>query len=418
VAAVTGDHDRDGVPPPTDEDAPWSTRATASRPAAQVREPANGAAEVPFLPVDEYARRHGGSVMPADVWILRDLVPRSDYTLLVGPPKVGKSYIALDIALAAASGQGLAGAYDNPSGAPVRVACALLEDRPAETVRRARALARRRGLALDEPPLSTHLALWNPAMPSPRFPSRATAFVEQVRGSAPDLLIVDGLRRVLDGDEQDSHVAAALAATIAEIQIHVRSVLLLHHAKKRERQGVRDRLPTIDDVRGSGDLAAAPRFVIFAATAPDLAPPGRHALVIGTAGNLPVHSESRVLHADRDTGDPEAALGFDDGGPLDEAEARVRAGRRAEKTADAAATKAAKAARHKRTALALAHGGEVTAEMLGSRAGIGTRAAAEVIRDAVVAGHLSRAHATAPASITVEGRQHLLALGDESGGAP
>lgn len=412
------DHDRDDVPPPTDADAPWGTRATATRPAAPNLEPASGAVEVPFLSVDEYVRRHGGRATADDLWILRDLVPRDAYSLLVGASKIGKSFLALDVALAAASGQGLAGVYDNPSGAPVRVACALLEDPPAETVRRARALARYRGLGLDTAPLATHLLLWNPALPNPRFPSQAAAFVEQVRAIGPDLLIVDGLRRVLEGAEEDSNVAAAIADTATEIRRYVRSLLLLHHSKKRERDAARDRLPRIDDVRGSGDLAAAPRHVIFAAAAPDLAPPGRHALVIGTRGNLPVSTSERVLYADRDTGDTDAALGYDDGGPLDEAEARVREDRKKGRKAEAAEAKAAAAAKHERTALALALGGTVTAEVLATRAGISDRNAAAVIRDAVAAGHLAKAHLTAPAKITERGRQRHLALDTELGGTP
>jgi RecA-family ATPase len=116
-------------------------------------------------------------------WLLADLFLVGAAGILGGAPKTGKSFFALELAVAVASATAAAGRFAVPTPGPVLLCAA--EDPPAVVVQRLAALAAARGHALSALPVEV---IVEPGVRLPDGLARLAATVAQV---APRLLILD-----------------------------------------------------------------------------------------------------------------------------------------------------------------------------------------------------------------------------------
>ena len=177
-------------------------------------------------------------------WLLTDLFLVGAAGILGGAPKTGKSFFALELAVAVASATAAAGRFAVPAPGPVLLCAA--EDPPAVVVQRLAALAAARDQRLAALPLEV---IVEPGVRLPDGLDRLAATVAQV---APRLLILDPLIRLHRADENS---AAEMAVVLDGLRTLARAtecaVLLVHHTRKAPAGGVAGH-----GLRGSSDLHA------------------------------------------------------------------------------------------------------------------------------------------------------------------
>lgn len=181
------------------------------------------------------------TTFPPLVWVVPDLVP-AGLTLLVGAPKVGKSWAALDVGLAVAAGSKALGGLDVEAG---RVLFLALEDGP-------RRMADRMRLLLGSDPASERFHAYHDW---PRGTDAARA-AWQWCTDHPDarLIVVDTLARVRPprshgGNSYDEDTAALVPWQRIAEQFSV-AVVLVHHDRKAGDSG-----DFVDAVSGTHGLA-------------------------------------------------------------------------------------------------------------------------------------------------------------------
>lgn len=177
-------------------------------------------------------------------WLLTDLFLVGAAGILGGAPKTGKSFFALELAVAVASATAAAGRFAVAMPGPVLLCAA--EDPPAVIVQRLAALAAAREHALPTLPVEV---IVEPGVRLPDGLARLAATVAQV---APRLLILDPLIRLHRADENS---AADMAVVLDGLRTLARAtecaILLVHHTRKAPAGGVAGH-----GLRGSSDLHA------------------------------------------------------------------------------------------------------------------------------------------------------------------
>jgi hypothetical protein len=158
-------------------------------------------------------------------WLADGLFLQGGAGILGGAPKSGKSFFALDLCVAVASGTPCAGRFAIGGQGRVTLLCA--EDPHAVIVQRLGALARSRGLALPELPLDV---IVEPAVRLPEGLPRLRATLDKTR---PRLLLLDPLIRLHRADENS---AAEMSVILDGLRSLAResttAILLVHHTRK------------------------------------------------------------------------------------------------------------------------------------------------------------------------------------------
>jgi hypothetical protein len=177
-------------------------------------------------------------------WLLADLFLVGAAGVLGGAPKTGKSFFALELAVAVASATPAAGRFPVPTPGPVLLCAA--EDPPAVVVQRLAALAAARDRALAALPVAVIVD------PEVRLPDGLDRLAATVAAVAPRLLILDPLIRLHRADENS---AAEMAVILDGLRTLARAtacaILLVHHTRKAPAGGIPGH-----GLRGSSDLHA------------------------------------------------------------------------------------------------------------------------------------------------------------------
>ena len=188
------------------------------------------------------ATRLGDPTTPL-AWLLADLLLVGAAAILGGAPKAGKSYFALELAVAVASGTAAAGRFAVPTPGPVLL-CA--EDPPAVVVRRLAALAAARERTLASLPLEV---IVEAGVQLPHGLDRLAATVAALK---PHLLLLDPLIRFHRADENSSTEMAVILDGVRTLARTTGcAILLVHHTRKAPAGGSAGL-----GLRGSSDLAA------------------------------------------------------------------------------------------------------------------------------------------------------------------
>jgi hypothetical protein len=177
-------------------------------------------------------------------WLVQDLWLASGVGFLAGGPKLGKTHLAVEIAVAVA-------AKDQVLGRPARISGPVLfygaEDHLADLRERFEGLARLRGLDFDS------LAVDLLDVPSLRLEReddllRLRATVER---SKPRLLVLDPFIRIARIDENSAQDVSTILSDLRAIQRdYAVAVLVVHHTRKSPAAH-----PNLT-LRGSSDFAA------------------------------------------------------------------------------------------------------------------------------------------------------------------
>lgn len=179
-------------------------------------------------------------------WLIEDLWSEGAVGVIGGAPKSCKSWLALEMASAVASGRPCLGRYGVPRPGPALVYAA--EDAPPDVRDRVEQLARARDASFAS--LDVHLIL----EPSLRL-DRAEDLARLRRTLArhrPRLLVLDPYVRLQRGvDENDATQVSAILGALRELsRAFALAIALVHHTRKG---GAED---PGEGLRGSGDFWA------------------------------------------------------------------------------------------------------------------------------------------------------------------
>jgi RecA-family ATPase len=304
-------------------------------------------------------------------WIIRDLIPRGEAALIAGPPKCGKTWSALSLAIDVALGQPWLDTFDNALGEPARVLVLAFEDSQRRLGKRVWELARGRGISPTHPTLRNHLSISRTPL---AIPGDERVFADELRAWRPALVLIDNLTRVMVGDQNAIKDAKRFSDTWCKLCSDVEAaVVFLHHTSKvgaiaPDKRGQGD---PFESIRGSGDLVASARHLVL--TRP-LEAPGEDKLAdVRMRGNLDLRREDFVLAFER-AQDPHTGRWITrlaDRGDGDEVRARLAADRRATKEATQRAERTAEHERRRQAAIELAQrNGSVSARTLATAVGL------------------------------------------------
>jgi hypothetical protein len=179
-------------------------------------------------------------------WLVASLWARAGVGILGGAPKCCKSWLALEMALAVASGAPCLGVFE--VGDVGGVLLYMAEDAAAVVKARLAGICRHRGLDLAALPIHLIIA---PALRLDRGHDQVR-LRDAVAKYAPRLLVLDPFVRLHRIDENDAGQVSALLGYLRELQrAHDVAVLVVHHARKNGHAGQPGQ-----SLRGSGDFFA------------------------------------------------------------------------------------------------------------------------------------------------------------------
>lgn len=196
----------------------------------------------PF-PVTRVAHIQGTHRTPP--WLVDSLWGDQAVGFIGGTPKTGKTWLALELAVAVASGKPCLGRFqvNRPGHAIIYAA----EDAAHAVKHRVASIARTRRIDLQRLPVGLITA---PALhlDAPQHQQRLMATVAKIK---PRLLVLDPLVRLHRGDENSAADVSALLSFLRTLQReHQLAIALVHHVRKTSASQPGQAL------RGSGDLHA------------------------------------------------------------------------------------------------------------------------------------------------------------------
>jgi hypothetical protein len=181
-------------------------------------------------------------------WLVEGIWTDQAVGILGGMPKSGKTWLALEIAIAVSSGKPALDRFPVPRAGPVLVFAA--EDSPPMVRSRLESLALHKGLRLDDVPVHLIIASRLRLDTTPDQDRLA----ETVRLYRPRLLVLDPFVRIYGAI--DENVAGEVAGILGYLRQlsreHGISVLVVHHARKAGSSSEQAGL----SLRGSGDFYA------------------------------------------------------------------------------------------------------------------------------------------------------------------
>lgn len=178
-------------------------------------------------------------------WLVEPLWSRAAVGFLAGTPKLGKTWLGLDLALSVATATPCLDTFDVPEPGPVLAF--LAEDHPSVVRQRLEGLCRHRRLDLERVPVHVITA---PALRLDLELDRQR-LADSVARLAPKLLLLDPLVRLHRRDENHAGDVAELLAFLRQLQrAHHLAIVVVHHMRKNAASH------TGQALRGSGDLHA------------------------------------------------------------------------------------------------------------------------------------------------------------------
>lgn len=195
--------------------------------------------------VAPYATLHAGELVNRTApisWLVEGLFLNAGAGILGGAPKSCKSFFALDLCVAIASGTSCAGSFRVLAPGPVVVLCA--EDPDGVVSQRLTALTRARSRELSELPIEV---LVEPV----RLPEGLDRLKATLAIFKPKLLLLDPLIRLHRADENSASEMSVILDGLRNLARSTKTaILLVHHTRKAANGNAGMGL------RGSSDLHA------------------------------------------------------------------------------------------------------------------------------------------------------------------
>jgi hypothetical protein len=193
-----------------------------------------------------YATLHAGELVSRTAplaWIVEGLFLEAGAGILGGAPKSCKSFFALDLCVAIASGTSCAGRFRTLIPGPVVLLCA--EDPPAVISSRLSALARSRNCSLKELPVEVVVE------PAVRLPEGLERLAATLAAFTPRLLLLDPLIRLHRADENSASEMSVILDGLRKLARSSKTAILLVHHSRKATAG-----SSGAGLRGSSDLHA------------------------------------------------------------------------------------------------------------------------------------------------------------------
>jgi hypothetical protein len=213
--------------------------------------PTKGNSQLPlFQPATDYLSKPATPVN----WLIRGLVIEGGVGAIIGEPKSTKSWMALDMALAVASGTKALSEYQAPHAR--KAAYFFAEDLQDAVTTRIRAYARGRGADASE--LARNLYV-QPRGENVDLSKDADCarIIASCRMFTTDLglLVLDPLRDIHTGSENESDSMAAVMKRLRALSTILKcTVLVVHHSKKADPANTSS---NGNEIRGSSVINAA-----------------------------------------------------------------------------------------------------------------------------------------------------------------
>lgn len=183
---------------------------------------------------------------PERRWLVGTLWARAGVGLIAGSPKLGKSWMGLDLAVSVASGTPCLDTFEVPE--PGAALVYMAEDAAADVKARLRGLCRHRGLDLDSLPVYV-ITVPTLRLDLDRDQQRLYHTVALLR---PRLLLLDPFVRLHKINENDAGEVSAILAYLRQLQrTFDLAVIVVHHSRKNSRPGGAGA-----NLRGSSDFHA------------------------------------------------------------------------------------------------------------------------------------------------------------------
>ena len=199
--------------------------------------------EVEPLPVVRLARMATDDRAPP--WLIEHLWGAEGVGCIGGMPKIGKTWLALEVAVAVASGRPCLGRFAVKNPGPVLLFCA--EDHVRDVKQRVAGLAKAKDLDFDKLAVGW-IGVSDLLLDDPRH---RRALARTVADKKPRLLVLDPLVRLHRGDENSAADVSDLLGYLRGLQRdHHVAIVLVHHIRKSGGSEPGTAL------RGSGDLHA------------------------------------------------------------------------------------------------------------------------------------------------------------------
>lgn len=183
---------------------------------------------------------------PQRRWLVDTLWARAGVGLIAGSPKLGKSWLGLDLAVSVASGTPCLDVFDVPEPGPALLYMA--EDAAPDVKARLRGLCRHRHLDLNNLPV---YLITVPALRLDLDDDQQRLF-HTVAQRRPRLLLLDPFVRLHKINENDAGEVSAILAYLRQLQrTFDLAVVVVHHTRKNGRPGGAGQ-----NLRGSSDFHA------------------------------------------------------------------------------------------------------------------------------------------------------------------
>jgi hypothetical protein len=180
-------------------------------------------------------------------WLIEGLWTEEAVGIVSGQPKLGKTWLALDLALSVATGTPALGKYPVPRPGPVLLFAA--EDPPAALRARLEGLSSRRNLRIESVAVNLILAS---SLRLDTLDDQAR-LAETVARYRPRLLVLDPFVRLHRIDENRALEVSGVLAYLRQLQRQEHlAILVVHHARKAGAENFQAGL----SLRGSGDFYA------------------------------------------------------------------------------------------------------------------------------------------------------------------
>jgi len=297
--------------------------------------PLNGDASAPMrwiTPLESFLGDEEPDDDDSSDWIIRDIIPRGEAGIIAGPPKCGKTWAMLAIAISVALGVPWLN-FENTLASPGRVLALAFEDGQRRLRKRIWELATALGLTPNDPRLGAHLSVSREPL---ALPGDERALSAELKAWKPALVIVDNLTRVMVGDQNTIKDAKRFSDTWCRLCTDVgAAVVFLHHTNKVGpiAPGKRGQGDPFEAIRGSSDLVASARHLVLMRP---LEAPGEDKLAdVRMRGNLDLRREDFVLAFGR-SHDPVAkrwSARLEDRGDGEQVRSEIAADRRATRAA-------------------------------------------------------------------------------------
>ena len=181
-------------------------------------------------------------------WLLKPFIAKGAQVILAGDPKTGKSFVAMDLAMRAAK-------------AGHTTAYIAAEGPPWDWARRLSGLAKGHEIKdLDKLPMFMG---YKPKRVDLTDPATLTSLRQRILDCRPVLVVLDPLRLLITGNENDSEVAAKMTAglewLIEDLPVQERpAFIVIHHLRRQLQSGKKQLLD--HDERPSSRLRGSTQF--------------------------------------------------------------------------------------------------------------------------------------------------------------